>query len=233
MIWGLLFCALGALYPPDDCILLQNENKVILRWPAGASSYALTIYKNGRLHTQRTVHAPGYQFQVQPGSHYLWTVTPEGGAPSSHSFSLPARPEYHADAAEGSGEPGGTVQARLQRRADGMNLWIDSGKDHLHYLFVTPGLRFTISARGGSGHPPLDPSGSQEGTPGGWGGRIEITTASAPWRDYLILDVRGGRGGQGDPGPKSIPVGDGYEGQPGKPGKVVTKIRVEGEPPIR
>lgn len=33
-------------------------------------------------------------------------------------------------------------------------------------LFVIPGLRFTIGARGG---------------------RIEITTASAPWRDYLIL----------------------------------------------
>ena len=121
-------------------------------------------------------------------------------------------------------------------------LWHRSSR--LHYLFVTPGLRFKVTAEGGSGHPGIDGVDSfapgqhntpgTDGTDGGHGGRVVVSTGSAPWRDYLDISVRGGAGGRGGRGgrcyqadlevPGSFSYPDRSSGRDGLPGKLETLI---------
>ncbi len=117
-----------------------------------------------------------------------------------------------------------------------MNLYIQERQEARHYLFCEPGLKFAISARGGdgsAGSAGRDFSGHPQGYDGGgagWGGNIRVVTRSAPWRDYLDLDVRagspgpGGAGGWYRDGEDLVQASDGEPGRPGQGGRVETKI---------
>lgn len=94
-------------------------------------------------------------------------------------------------------------------------------------------MRFLISARGGNGGDGGDGYygfryhfEGYDGGAAGYGGRVEVWTGSAPWRDYLDVDVRPGVAGKGGAG---LSVGtttwpSGRPGTPGQPGQVITRI---------
>ena len=139
------------------------------------------------------------------------------------------------------GTGGGILRCRLSRDQAGMHLvlWHPGGRNH--YLFAQPGLRFSVTARGGEGAWGRDGrDGTEEGTaagepgvdgtPGGNGGRVVISTGSAPWREFLDVDVslgKGGRGGKGGlyQGSTYERARDGRDGADGFPGRVETVIK--------
>lgn len=224
------------VYPPAGCILLQRASTVPLSWQLSGQRFQLEILSQGSTLRKETLTGSTFELPVTPGTGYGWTVTSNTGQTLTRSFSVARDFEFHRDGKHGIGEPGGRIEARLERDAAGMNLFLTSGKDSFHYLFAEPGLQFLISARGGDGKTggpgqitPYRPCrGGQPGGTGGWGGDVRITTVSVPWRDYLRVDVSPGKGGPGGPGGVAVfDEGQGPEGEvgpPGRPGTVTTFI---------
>lgn len=242
----------GSNYPPDQVILLQNTNQVPLRWTLPARDYRVEAWQNSKLIASQQTRVPNAVLQVTAGSAVRWRVT-GGGRIFESQFTVAERQEYHADGHPGrqttykargrAGGGGDTLRVRLSRDGDGMHMVLWHRKLRSHYLFVTPNLRFTLTARGGDGVNGIDGRDSDgpgrpntpgtDGTDGGNGGRIVVSTGDAPWRNYLDLDVRAGTGGRGGYGGKCRQPGEGSgsydypngrDGRNGLPGKVETVI---------
>ncbi|MBN9420130.1 MAG: hypothetical protein J0I12_32070 [Candidatus Eremiobacteraeota bacterium] len=241
---ALLLAAGIADYPPSDCILLQRGTTVPLRWNLPGQHFQLEVVSPGQPVILRSLEERRFDLTVAPGRVYRWTVTSNGKARMTRSFSVAGEFAYHRDGHNGTGEPGGHIQARLERDSAGMNLLVDCAQDRLHYLFVEPNLKFLLSARGGDGRegqPGMDVPNNpcRPGNPGGaggWGGEVRIRTVSAPWRDYLEVDVSPGQGGPGGRGGRAVwshvagydsarPQGpQGPPGPAGRMGTVITSI---------
>jgi hypothetical protein len=236
---------LGAeLYPPPDSVLLQRAELVPLHWDLPGQSFRLEVSCAGRVMERRTLSGSEYRLKVEPGRKYEWWVRSNLGEQAGGRFEVAREYEFHCDGQVGTGEPGGRVEARLERRAGRMNLFLNCRHRHAHYVFVEPGVQFLITARGGEGRqgsPGLDVPNNpcRPGNPGGtggWGGYVHISTVSCPWRDFLIVDVSGGPGGPGGRGGRALfshvsgydsprPIGpSGPVGEAGKAGTVVTTI---------
>lgn len=244
----------GGNYPPDQVILLQNHNQVNLRWTLKAPTYQLEAWQDSKQIVSLQTNVPKASIQASPGRPVRWRVTARGRSFESH-FTVAKSAEYHADGQPGTqtsyksrGRAGGgadSLRVRLSRDGDGMHMILWHRRVRNHYLFVTPKLRFVLTARGGDGVPGIDGVDSAgpgrpntpgtDGTDGGNGGRIVVSTAAAPWRDYLDIDVRAGSGGRGGRGGECHQdLGEGFgnydypdsrSGRDGIPGKVETVIQ--------
>ena len=247
-MWSLLLALLLAAgiadYPPPDCILLQRGTTVPLTWSLPGQHFQLEVVSPGQPVLRRSLDERHFDLAVAPGRAYRWTVTSNLKARFTRSFSVAGEFAYHRDGQNGTGEPGGHIQVRLERDSAGMNLLVRSAQDRLRYLFVEPNLRFLLSARGGDGREgqagmdvpnnPCRPGCA--GGAGGWGGEVRITTVSSPWRDYLDVDVSPGQGGPGGRGGRAVwshvagydsarPQGpQGPTGTAGREGTVTTTI---------
>ncbi|MBS2034049.1 hypothetical protein JST97_03625 [bacterium] len=184
------------------------------------------------------------EIRVAPGQQYRWLVRSNLGGSLNSQFGVAREFEFHCDGQAGTGEPGGRVEARLERQNGLMELFVSCRHHRLYYVFGEPGVKFLLSARGGSGRqgaPGLDVPNNpcRPGNPGGsggWGGQVRILTSTAPWRDFLKVDVSGGEGGPGGRGGRALfshvsgydsprPIGpSGPQGQPGREGSVLTGI---------
>ena len=248
MLWWLLLLTPELphrpdLYPPEGCILLQRSGRVTLRWNLPGKKFEVKLWKDEALVSQVKTTDASFPVSVTSGGRYRWTVTPTVGKARRHAFSVTDDFSYHCDGRTGglglSGENGGQVTAELKRDQYGMNLFIGcKDQPRLHYLFQEPGIRFTLTSRGGNGGPGRkgrdhapDPGGGSGGN-AGWGGNIKVITHNAPWREYLDIDVRAGQPGQGGPGgwfynqqhglTQAI---NGDNGRPGRGGRVETHLQ--------
>lgn len=214
-------------YPPDGVMLIQSSGTVQLRWQLPGKKYHLRVEQNSHAILDEFTSNSTTTLLVARQQPVTWRVTNESGGSTGGSFSVPFRAEIRADGLKGhpreyrygGGRPGGAggqIHLRLQRDANGMNLWADQPGPN-HYLFSQPGMRLFVSARGGNGG--NAPRVGFYATSGGNGGVITIRTSDAPWRDYLDLDFGAGKAGL-DCWGKS----DSKEASDGKPGKVVTLI---------
>ena len=234
-------------YPPGDCILLQRASTVPLRWKLPGQHFQLEVVSPGQAPFQRELEVDHFALAVKPGGEYQWTVTSNLKGRFTRHFWVARELEYHRDGQNGTGEPGGHIQARLQREGTGMNLFLQCGPERLHYLFAESGLKFLISARGGQGRegqPGMDVPNNpcRPGCPGGaggWGGEVRIATVSCPWRDYLEVDVSPGQGGPGGRGGRAVwshvagydsPRPQGPQGPNGPAGKAGTVVTTIGQP---
>jgi len=248
LLLGLALQERPPAYPPHQVLLLQTGNHVPLRWSLSGKTILLQVWQDEKLIVSRRTGASTELVEVERGKPVLWRVTSPRGQFDSE-FSLAASFEYHADGLPGKpttfkykglgGTSGGTLRVRLSRDADGMHMVLWHNDLRNHYLFVTPGLHFVLSARGGAGIPGQNGVDTQgpgrpntpgtDGTDGGNGGSIIVSTGQAPWRDYLDIDVRPGPGGKGGRGGKCkgysiYDYPDGQDGRDGFPGKVETLI---------
>lgn len=236
-----------AFYPPDESILLQNSGQVRLSWTRPGRQFVVRVWQAETLQTQVTTSERSMPISVEPGAAYAWSVQSATGGPvETHYFSVADRLEYHSDGRSASaagprrqgpaGTNGGQLSLDLVRDAHGMNLYVAERQRRLRYLFCEPGLRFSVSARGGDGGRGSDgqdysshPQG-YDGGGAGWGGNIRVVTHSAPWREYLNLDVTpgkpglGGRGGWYQDGDDIVQAPDGEPGRPGQGGRVDTHL---------
>lgn len=235
-----------AFSPPDHSILLQRSGQVRLTWNRPGRRFTVRVWQGETLCSQVTTTERELPLSVEPGGQYRWTLqSSSGGAVESHVFSVAEKLEYHADGrsgvvlADGNGQPGTNgdhVKVELVRDAHGMNLYIFEPRQVRRYLFCEPGLRFSITARGGNGGKGRDgisysrhPWGWSGGA-AGWGGQIRVVTRTAPWRDYLDLDVTAGKAGAGGAGgvyidgDETVEAPDGPPGRLGQGGKVETQI---------
>ncbi|MFN8610787.1 MAG: hypothetical protein U0931_24815 [Vulcanimicrobiota bacterium] len=232
------------LYPPDDSILLQQSRWTRLSWDLPGQNFDLEVSSQGRIVERSRLTFNYFELKVAPGQSYNWSVRSDRGSSHAGHFEVAATHEFHCDGQTGTGEPGGRVEARLERGNGRMQLFLSCPHHRLHYVFADAGVKFLISARGGKGRPgapgldvpnnPCHPG--HPGGPGGWGGEVRISTLSVPWRDYLRVDVSGGEGGPGGRGGRALfshvsgydsprPIGPtGPPGQPGRTGTVVTRI---------
>lgn len=189
------------IYPPKDVILLQNSPVVPLRWALPGRHFQVEEMSEGRTLWSGDTYGHRQEVYVQPGQSIHWVITELGGSGRyENDFSRGNVFEYHADGKDGS--PGDSLEIRLGRDQNGMNMLLIHRSLRRHYIFTQPGMRFSVSCRGGAGM-----------RDGGPGGHILVTTDSAPWRDYLDLDVSGGKGNVGGEG-----------GRDGAPGVVETRI---------
>jgi hypothetical protein len=239
-------------YPPDGVILLQESGEVNLKWKLRGSSYRLQVWEGSRSLYSQTILRQEQQVSLPRGKPLLWQVTSAQGGRFSSTFSIAETAAYHLDGRQGlpirpgyrglGGTGGGQLRCRLSRDQAGMHLvlWRPGGRDH--YLFSQPGLRFTLTARGGEGAWGSDgrdgrlsddvetrPEPGVDGTAGGNGGHILISTASAPWREFLDVDVSFGKGGKGGLGGRFAlsehdRAPDGRNGTDGFPGRIETVI---------
>ena len=234
-----------AFSPPHESILLLNSGQVNLTWNGPGRKFVVRLWKGDALVSQVTTTGRSFPVSVENGGAYSWSVrSSSGGVEEKHSFTVAERFEYHSDGRDGgqtlgrglAGTNGGQLTVELTRDEHGMNLYIQERRQARRYLFCEPGLRFLITARGGNGsqgNAGQDYSGHPQGYDGGgggWGGNIRVMTRSAPWRDYLDLDVRPGRPGSGGAGgwyrdgEDLVQASDGEPGRPGQGGRVETKI---------
>jgi hypothetical protein len=191
------------VYPPKDVILLQNSPVVPLRWSLPGRHFKVEQTSQGRTLWSGETYGNRQEVYVAPGQPIHWVITELAGQGRYASdFTRGSEYEYHADGKDGS--PGDSLEIRLGRDQNGMNLLLLHRGLRRHYLFGQPNLRFRVSCRGGAGLPGRD---------GGPGGHILVTTDSAPWRDFLDLDVTGGKAG-----------GKGTQAHDGAPGVVETRI---------
>ena len=254
MLWfwiGLALSRAPGDYPPNGVTLLQTWGKVRLRWHA-KGPVRLQVWQRGQEILSRSLRESNAWVEVERGEPVRWRVTEARGESSESEFSVCQRPEFHADGEPGrrplGGGGGSRLRVRLSRDDAGMHmiLWHPKGREH--YLFAQVGLRFRLSARGGAGAPgPAGqnadddhrfPEPGQDGTSGGNGGNVVISTGSAPWRDYLEVDVspgaggKGGKGGafakyrdEGGYGDRDLHEANGKDGADGFPGRVETVIQ--------
>lgn len=195
----------------------------MLSWPSISPHFQVEFYENDSPLWRYPIQTSSLAVPIRPSFRYHWIVTPEKGNPMRGSFSVADDWEYRADGVDDYGTSGKKVMLRLERAQEGMQMELQCESERRLYLFLTPERLFRVSSRGGSGvtypashydrkdltsRPKRRPPG-----PGGYGGVIEVSTRNAPWREYLKLDVSGGRGGLGEP-----------EGRPGRAGRIVTKI---------
>ena len=245
-------------FPPDHCFLLQGNSEVTLRWPLSGDRFQVQTTVDGHPIFSGQVQGHQLKVQASPGKLVHWTVTnPITRQSHSAEFTVASERSYHADGKDFGFTPGSgdAVRARLGRDQDGMHLLLEHRRLRRHYLSTQPGVRFQITCRGSNGadgmagYSAFDPdlpvntkpgpgfnhpifregSPGEDGLPGGRGGIIRVITDSAPWRDYLDLDVSGGRGGKGGKGGREGArsekrCADGLDGANGPPGKVETKI---------
>lgn len=224
------------VYPPKDVILIQNSNIVPLRWSLPGRHFKVEVMAEGRLLWSGETYGQHQEVSVAPGQSVHWVVTDLGGGGRyENDFSRAREFEYHADGVRAGTIPvsGGSLQVRLGRDGNGMNMLIIHRGVRQHYIFSQPGMRFKVSCRGSEGLPGLsfgpDTIIATAGGNGGEGGRILVTTDSAPWRDFLDLDVSGGTGGLGGKllttgGNPPYPPPRAESGQDGKPGRIETRI---------
>ena len=236
-----------AFYPPDECILLLNSGQVRLSWTRPGRKFLVRFWQGEVLLSQVTTSERSLPISVESGGSYAWSVQPASGGPvETHYFSVADRFEYHSDGRSATAAPsytrgqsgtnGGQLSLDLVRDEHGMNLYISERQRRQRYLFCEPGVRFLVTARGGDGSRGSDgrdysshPQGYDGGV-AGWGGNIRVVTHSAPWRDYLNLDVtagkpgQGGRGGWYQDGDDIVQAPDGQPGRPGQGGRVDTYL---------
>lgn len=245
-------------FPPDQCFLLQGNSEVTLRWPLRGDRFQVQATVDGHLLFGGEVKAHQLTVQASPGKLVRWTITnPITRQSHSAEFTVASERSYHADGKDFGFTPGSgdAVRARLGRDQDGMHLLLEHRRLRRHYLFTQLGVRFRITCRGSNGtdgmpgynafdfgrpvnkipgpgfNHPLFTEGTpgEDGLPGGRGGNIRVITDSAPWRDYLDLEVSGGRGGKGGKGGREEAhsekrCADGLDGANGPPGKIETTI---------
>lgn len=249
MLWLWLWLAVSqpaADYPPNGVTLLQTWGKVRLRWHL-KGPVRLRVWQKDREVVSRSLSESSAWVDVEPGAPVRWQVSSARGKSLESEFSVCERPEFHLDGAAGGGA-GGRLRVRLSRDDAGMHmiLWHPKGREH--YLFAQVGLKFKLTARGGAGvagragasadDTRRFPEPGQNGTAGGNGGNVVISTGSAPWRDYLEVDVRAGAGGKGGKGGKfskyqdeggygdrDLSEANGKDGADGFPGRVETVIQ--------
>lgn len=254
MWWVFWFClavpqmpAGPSFFPPDESILLQRSGQVRLTWTSPGRKFVVRLWQGEVLQSQVATSEHSLTVSVEGGQSYAWSVQSALGGPvETHYFSVADRLAYHADGRGGSlvsgrgrgqaGTNGGQLSLDLVRDEYGMNLYVVERQRRQRYLFCEPGLRFAITARGGdgsSGSDGKDYSAHPQGYDGGgagWGGNIRVVTHSAPWREYLDLDVtpgkpgQGGRGGWYQDGDDIVQAPDGEAGKPGQGGRVDTYL---------
>jgi hypothetical protein len=235
----------GTLYPPDNVVLLHRSPTFTMRWKLPGKKFQADLYHGGKLMMSQVLSQSSWTVAISPGASYTWMITPLQEVPPvtrAARFSVIDVPEYNSHGRDGGpgqkGTPGGQIQADLRRDGAGMNLFVTERNRTMHYLFSEPGIRFRISARGGvggDGKPGLSFRMPRQcvggpGGGGGWGGSVRIITHTAPWREYLDVDVSAGQPGAGGAGgeyyddEKLVKAPDGPPGQPGKAGTVQTII---------
>lgn len=212
-------------FPPEGFILLTSQTSVTLEWPAISPKFQVELYEDDRLLGSYQVQNTRLAVPIRHGGRYRWSVTPAAGAPMVGHFSVSDWWEYNADGADDYGTNGKKIAIRLERAEHGMQMFLQCEADRKKFIFLTRERLFVVTARGGSGaaHPAAfydanDPKTRvkrRKSGSGGFGGLVEISTRDTLWREYLKVDVRGGRGGFGDAE---------TEGRPGRPGKIITKI---------
>lgn len=248
-LWLWLVVARPTFNDPPDGVILQQDSGLV-KLPG--SSYRLQVWEDSRLILSQGLSAQQHSITVHRGKPARWQVTSAQGSHFSSEFSVAETAEYHLDGNPGlpigekyrglGGTSGGSLRCRLSRDSAGMHLILWHPKGRSHYLFAQPGLRFSLTARGGEGAPgrdgrdeyPSEESGypaepGVDGTAGGNGGRIIISTGSSPWREYLEVDVSLGKGGPGGRGGRHARSNDdrapsGRNGADGFPGRVETLI---------
>lgn len=257
LLWTLLLAALSrpaGNYPPADVTLLQTGGSVPLRWKLPGRSFRLEVWQDSRLISSATTGAHTANIEVAPERPVRWRVTSPSGGSFDSQFCVSKVSEYHADGQPGTqttftskgkvGSNGDSLRVRLSRDEDGMHMVLWHRSLRRHYLFVSPGLLFRLTADGGNGQAGIDGLDSRgpghpntPGTPGtdaGNGGRVVVSTGNAPWRDYLDISVRGGAGGRGGHGgkclqrvemPHAFSFPDCKDGRHGLPGRVETVIQ--------
>ena len=194
VLWTLLLSTVAwADFPPEGARLLSTINQpVVLRWDTPGKNFLLTVSISGRTVYQGPVAGNTFELPVRSGQLVRWSV--------------------QAEADNNPNPPFRSFQYTQQ------NIFSFNGKDGQN-----PGLK-------NNKNPSLD------GVDGGPGGNIEVRldkTLDGPLltlqsQKYLLLpgppltiEVRGGRGADGQPGRRGISGGNNYgylDGGPGQPG---------------
>ncbi|MFN8612940.1 MAG: hypothetical protein U0931_35705 [Vulcanimicrobiota bacterium] len=234
------------VYPPDGVILIQRSRQVTVRWDLPRGKYRAQLFCQGKRTALNYLQDPTWTVSVEPGQSYNWVLSVwEKRTHYRGGFSLAQDFRYSADGQNGNpgrpgpdgadGQPGrngGDLKVELRRQPNGMHLIVRNQSQLSEYLFAEPGLRFTLSARGGDGGAGadgvngygLEMARGRDGGAAGWGGNLMITTYDCPWRDFLDIDVSPGRPGapgKADPG---YHVADGQPGKAGQAGRVQTHL---------
>ncbi|MBS2039844.1 hypothetical protein JST97_32970 [bacterium] len=226
--------------------MLQRSKQVTLRWNLPRGQYRAEIWCNGIRTWLSYPQDPTLAVAVEPGQTYKWVLSQYSPRIRYQgSFTVASDLCFSADGQDGNpgrsgpggtdgqpGRSGGKVEAELRRQPDGMHLFIQYQGRHCEYLFVEPGLRFKLSARGGNGGDGADGvSGygqelarGRDGGGAGWGGYLVITTHDCPWRDFLDVDLSPGKPGVGGKGEPDYRAPDGHSGKAGQPGRVETHL---------
>lgn len=241
------------VYPPDGTVLLQRSaGEVTLRWKLPRGQFSAELWSEGSKLMDTQLGQSSWTVPVQTGKNYGWILRTSGGVHSQGRFGVAKELSFTANGRDGApgrpgpaggpGQPGtngGQIEAELRRDTAGMHLRIRCQGQDLHYLFAEPGIHFKITARGGDGGKGADGDDfrgyssavGRDGGAAGWGGNLKVTTYSAPWRDYLDVELtpgnpgRGGKGGQYYSSASDVKIApDGQAGKPGQGGRVETHL---------
>lgn len=241
------------VFPPEGAVLLlKDTSQVTLRWKLPRGAFTAELWSQGNKQLETRLTEAGWTVPVQKGRSYGWILRNSGGIYRQGRFGVAGEMSFAANGRDGApgrpgpaggpGQPGtngGQLEAELQRDEAGMHLRIRAQGQNLHYLFVDPGVRFQIAAKGGNGGDGAagdDFRGyraalGHDGGAAGWGGSLKVTTYSAPWRQYLDVDLTPGRPGSGGKGGQYYVSGsqiatapDGRDGKKGQGGRVDTRL---------
>lgn len=248
----------GAFPPEGAVLLLRDSSQVTLRWKLPRGAFTAELWSEGSKQMETELTEAGWTVPVQKGKSYGWILRNSSGIFQQGRFGVAGEMSFAANGrdgtpgrpgpAGGNGQPGtngGQLEAELQRDEAGMHLRIRARGQDLHYLFVEPGVKFAITARGGNGGDGAagdDFRGYQaavghDGGAAGWGGSIKVTTYNAPWRQYLDIDVTPGTPGSGGKGGQYYVLGrqianapNGKDGKKGQGGRVDTRLTLAPRP---